>query len=56
MEQTKQAKVDGIKEYYDHKDFNEKDIMHIAKHSSTEDELFKYADIDRYYSKDYLEL
>lgn len=51
-EQTKEATVDEIKEYYDNKEFSEKDIKYIAKYTSKEDELFEYADIDKYYSKD----
>ena len=51
-EQAKEATVDEIKEYYDNKEFSEKDIKYIAKYTSKEDELFEYADIDKYYSKD----
>lgn len=55
-EQTKEATVTEIKEYFDNGDFNKNDIYNIARDTTKEDELFEYADIDKYYSKDDLEL
>ncbi len=51
-EKTKQATVTEIKDYYDNEDFNKDDIYDIAKDTDKEEELFDYADIDNYYSKD----
>ena len=55
-EQTKEATATEIKEYFDNDDFNKNDIYSIARDTTKEDELFDYADIDEYYSKDDLEL
>lgn len=51
-EKTKQATVTEIKDYYDNEDFNKDDIYDIAKDTDKEEELFDYASIDNYYSKD----
>lgn len=51
-EKTKQATVTEIKDYYDNEDFNKDDIYDIAKDTDKEKELFDYADIDNFYSKD----
>lgn len=51
-EKTKQATVTEIKDYYDNEDFNKDDIYDIAKDTDKEEELFDYADIDNFYSKD----
>ncbi len=51
-EKTKQATVTEIKDYYDNEDFNKDDIYDIAKDTDKEEELFDYADIDKFYSKD----
>ena len=52
MMEDKELKELAEMEYYDNKEFSEKDIKYIAKYTSKEDELFEYADIDKYYSKD----
>ena len=51
-EKTKQATVTEIKDYYDNEDFDKDDIYDIAKDTDKEEELFDYADIDNFYSKD----
>ncbi len=51
-EKTKQATVTEIKNYYDNEDFNKNDIYDIAKDTDNEEELFDYANIDNFYSKD----
>lgn len=55
-EKIKEATTSEIKDYYDNEDFDKDDIYDIAKDTNKEDELFDYADIDNYYSKDDLEL
>ncbi len=51
-DKTKEATTSKIKDYYDNEDFDKDDIYDIAKDTDKEDELFDYADIDNYYSKD----
>ena len=51
-DKTKEATTNEIKDYYDNDDFDKDDIYDIAKNTDKEDELFDYADIDNYYSKD----
>lgn len=51
-EKTKEATINEIKDYYDNEDFDKDDVYDIAKDTDKEDELFDYADIDNYYSKD----
>lgn len=51
-DKTKEATTSEIKDYYDSEDFNKDDIYDIAKDTDKEDELFDYADIDNYYSKE----
>ena len=53
---TKEATTNEIKDYYDKKDFNKKDIYDIAKNTTKENELFDYANIDKYYFKNDIEL
>ncbi len=55
-EKTKEATTSEIKDYYDNEDFDKDDIYDIAIDTTKEDELFDYADIDKYYSKDDFEL
>lgn len=51
-DKTKEATTNEIKDYYDNEDFDKDDIYDIAKNTDKEDELFEYADIDNYYSKE----
>lgn len=53
--EVKEATTEQIKEYYDNDDFEQDDIYDIAVDTDKEDELFEYADIDKFYSKDDLE-
>ena len=55
-EKVKVAKTIEIKDYYDNKDFDKDDVYDIAIDTDKKNELFDYADIDNYYSKDDLEL
>lgn len=55
-DKVKEATTNEIKDYYDNEDFDKDDIYDIAIDTNKEDELFDYADIDKYYSKDDLEL
>ena len=55
-DKVKEATTSEIKDYYDNKDFDKDDVYDIAIDTDKEDELFDYADIDKYYSKDDLEL
>lgn len=48
---TKEHTTREIKEYYDNEDFNTNDVYDISKGTTKEDELFDYANIDRYYEK-----
>lgn len=41
-----------MKDYYDNKDFDKDDVYDIAKETDKEDELFGYADIDKFYTKE----
>ena len=50
--QIKEATMTEIKEYFDNEYFNKSDIYNITRNTTKEDELFEYADIDEYYSKD----
>lgn len=45
-----------IKDFYDNKDFDKDNVYDIVIDTDKEDELFDYADIDNYYSKDGVEL
>ena len=48
-ELVKETTTSEIKDYYDSKEFNSKDIYDISKGTNKEDELFNYADIPSYY-------
>lgn len=48
-ELVKEATTSEIKDYYDTKEFNSKDVYDISKGTDKEDELFDYADIPSYY-------
>lgn len=48
-ELTKETTTSEIKDYYDTKEFNSKDVFDISKGTDIEDELFDYADIPSYY-------
>ena len=50
-QKTKDSTVDEIKAYYDNEDFNKDDVFDIAIDTEIEDELFDYADIDKFYTK-----
>lgn len=54
-EKTKNAVVEEVKDYYENEDFTKDDVYDIAIDTTKEDELFNYADIDKFYSKDDLE-
>ena len=51
-EKTKEATTNEIKDYYDNNDFDKDDIYDIAIDTTKEDELFDYADIDKFYTKE----
>ena len=55
-DKVKEVTTNEIKDYYDKEDFDKDDVYDIVKGTDKEDELFDYADIDNYYSKDDLEL
>jgi chromosome segregation ATPase len=55
-DKVKEATTNEIKDYYDSEDFDKDDVYDIAIDTDKENELFNYADIDKYYSKDDLEL
>ena len=55
-DKVKEATTNEIKNYYDNEDFDKNDVYDIAIDTDKEDELFDYANIDKYYSKDDLEL
>lgn len=55
-DKVKEAATNEIKDYYDSEDFDKDDVYDIAIDTDKENELFNYADIDKYYSKDDLEL
>ena len=55
-DKVKEATTNEIKDYYDNEDFDKDDVYDVAIDTDKEDELFVYADIDKYYSKDDLEL
>ena len=55
-DKVKEATTNEIKDYYDNEDFDKDDIYDVAIDTDKEDELFDYADIDKYCSKDDLEL
>ena len=48
-EATKEVTTSEIKEYYDNKNFNDKDIIDVSRGTTKEDELFEYANIPDYY-------
>ena len=48
-ELVKETAIGEIKDYYDTKEFNSKDVYDISKGTDKEDELFDYADIPNYY-------
>ena len=52
---TKERTVEEVKDFYDNKDFNSNDIYDIAIETTEEQELFKYAKIEKDYTpnKDY---
>ena len=50
-DKTKEATTSEIKDYYDNKDFESKDVYDISKGTTKEDELFDYANIPDYYKK-----
>ena len=52
----KEATTNEIKDYYDKEDFDKNEVHDIVKGTGKEDELFDYANITNYYSKDDLEL
>ena len=51
-DKVKEATTNEIKDYYDKEDFDKDDVYDIAKDTDKEDELFDYADIDKFYNKD----
>ena len=55
-DKVKEATTNEIKDYYDNEGFNKDDVYDIAIDTDKKDELFDYADIDNYYSKDDMEL
>lgn len=55
-DKVKEATTNEIKDYYDNEDFDKDDVYDMAIDTDKEDELFEYANIDKYYSKDDLEL
>lgn len=50
-ERVKTRATEEIKEYYQQNDFRKDDIYDVALDTDKEDELFEFADINRYYSK-----
>ena len=46
---VKETAISEIKDYYDTKEFNSKDVYDISKGTTKEDELFDYSDIPSYY-------
>ncbi|MBQ7790163.1 MAG: hypothetical protein IJ399_02745 [Bacilli bacterium] len=48
-ELVKETATSEIKDYYDTKEFNSKDVYDISKGTDKEDELFDYTDISSYY-------
>ena len=55
-QKTKDSTTDEIKVYYDNEDFTKDDVFDIAIDTENEDELFDYINIDKFYSKDDMEL
>ena len=49
---TEEAATNEIKDYYDNNDFDKDNIYDIAIDTTKEDELFDYADIDNFYTKE----
>ena len=47
-DKTKEATTTEIKDYYDNRDFETKDVYDISKRTSKEDELFDYAGVPSY--------
>ena len=48
-QESKTLVTSEIKDYYDSRDFDDKDVYNISKWISKEDELFEYANIPDYY-------
>ena len=55
-DKVKQATTKEIKDYYDNKDFNKRDVIDIAKDTNKEDDLFNYIDYKNKKNKDDFEL
>lgn len=51
-EKVKERTTEEIKEYYDQDDFDKSDVYDIVKNTTKEDELFEYADINKYHEKE----
>ena len=51
-DKTKEATTNEIIDYYDNNDFDKDDIYDIAIDTTKEEELFDYADIDKFYTKE----
>lgn len=49
---TKEATTSKIKTYYKDKSFKQRDVYDIAKNTTKEKELFDYANIDNFYTKE----
>lgn len=47
-EPTKEATMSEIKDYYDNKDFEPKDVFDISKGTTKDDELFEYVNVFSY--------
>lgn len=48
----KEATTNEIKDYYDKEDFDKDDVYDIAIDTEKEEELFDYANIDKFYTKE----
>lgn len=48
-ENTKEATIKEIKNYYDNNDFDTNDVYNISKGTTKEDELFDYSNVPYYY-------
>lgn len=51
-DRVKSRTIEEIKEYYNQEDFKKDDIYDVAVDTDKEDELFEFANINKYYSKD----
>ena len=49
--ESKDAATKQIKEYFDHEDFDRKDVKDISVATTKQDELFEYANIPDYYKE-----